>query len=333
MRTRIAAIAAAALLALGGGAATARAQPKAPGTDYPNRPVRIVVALAPGGNADINARLVAGALSARLGQQFVVENRPSGGGTVAFETVAQTPPDGYTLLVGALGSHALNVGLYGERLRVHPLTGVDHITISSHSAIALAVHPSLGVRTFSEFRDLLRRNPGRYDFGSSGNGTTGHIAGVLLMQMIGAQAQHVPYRGSAAAFQDLLAGRTAFQADTISFLAEHFRSGAVLGLLIATAERSPMAPEVPTAAEAGLPDYQVTTWTPWSTTLGTPMAIRRFLYEQIAEALKQPEVRERLVSLGNTIPEGMDPDRTRAFIAAEIERWTPVVRASGARVD
>ncbi len=193
----------------------ALAQPRAPGTDYPSRPVRIVVALAPGGNADINARLVAGALSSQLGQQFVVENRPSGGGTVAFETLAQAAPDGYTLLVGALGSHALNVGLYGERLRVHPLTGVDHITISSHSAIVIAVHPSMGVSTLAEFRARLAANPGRFDYGSSGNGTTGHIAAALLLHLLGVQAQHVPYRGSAAAFADLAVGRTAFQADTI----------------------------------------------------------------------------------------------------------------------
>lgn len=314
-------------------AGIAQAQPRAPGTDYPNRPVRIVVALAPGGNADINARVVAGALSAQTGQQFLVENRLSGGGTVAFETVAQTAPDGYTLLVGALGSHTLNVGLYGERLRVHPLTGVDHITISSHSAIALAVHPSLNVRTLAEFRDLLTRNPGKYDYGSSGNGTTGHIAGAMLMQLLGVQAQHVPYRGSAAAFADLAAGRTAFQADTISFLSEHFRAGSVRGVVIATPERSPMAPEVPTSAEAGLPAYQATTWTPWSATLGTPLPIRTFLYEQIAQALAAPTVRDRLLQLGNTIPEGMTPERTRAFIAAEIEKWVPIVRATGARVD
>jgi tripartite-type tricarboxylate transporter receptor subunit TctC len=323
-----------ALLALAGVAqAQGQPQPRAPGTDYPNRPVRVVVALAPGGNADLNARLVAGALSSQLGQQFVVENRPSGGGTVAFETVAQTAPDGYTLLVGALGSHTLNVGLYGERLRVHPLTGVDHITISSHSAIALAVHPSLNVRTLAEFRELLLRNPGKYDYGSSGNGTTGHIAGAMLVQLLGVQAQHVPYRGSAAAFADLSAGRTAFQADTISFLSEHFRAGTVRGLVIATPERSPMAPEVPTSAEAGLPAYQATTWTPWSATLGTPLPIRQFLYEQIAEALKTPAVHDRLIQLGNTIPEGMTPERTRAFIAAEIEKWVPIVRATGARVD
>lgn len=311
----------------------ASAQPRAPGTDYPNRPVRVVVALAPGGNADINARLVSTALSQRLGQQFVVENRPSGGGTVAFETVAQTPPDGYTLLVGALGSHTLNVGLYGDRLRVHPLTGVDHVTISSHSAIVLVVNNNFPARTLAEFRQQVGANPGRFDFGSSGNGTTGHIAAALMLHLMGVQAQHVPYRGSAAAFQDLLAGRTSFQADTISFVTEPIRTGQVRGLVIATPERSPMIPDVPTAAEAGLPDFQATTWTPWSTTLGTPLPIRQFLYEQIAEVLKQPDVRERLIQLGNTIPEGMTPDATRAFIAAEIEKWVPVVRATGARVD
>jgi tripartite-type tricarboxylate transporter receptor subunit TctC len=322
------------LLALAGTAPReVHAQPRAPGTDYPNRPVRIVVALAPGGNADLNARLVATQLSAQLGQQFVVENRPSGGGTVAFETVAATPPDGYTLLVGALGSHTLNVGLYGDRLRVHPLTGVDHITISSHSAIAVAVHPGLGVKTLAEFRALLAANPGKYDYGSSGNGTTGHIAGAMLVHLLGVQAQHVPYRGSAAAFTDLAAVRTAFQADTISFLSDHFKAGTVRGIVIATPERSPMAPDVPTSAEAGLPEYQATTWTPWSTTLGTPMAIRQFLYEQIAEALRARAVRERLIQLGNTVPEGMTPEKTRAFIASEIERWVPIVKATGARVD
>lgn len=319
-----------ALLLLAG---PALAQPRAPGTDYPNHPVRVVVALAPGGNADLNARLVATQLSAQLGQQFIVENRPSGGGTVAFETVAATPPDGYTLLVGALGSHTLNVGLYGERLRVHPLTGVDHITISSHSAMAVAVHPSLNVRTLAEFTALLKANPGKYDYGSSGNGTTGHIAGAMLVALLGVEAQHIPYRGSAAAFTDLAAGRTAFQVDTISFLSDHIRAGTVRGLIIATPERSPMAPEVPTSAEAGLPAYQATTWTPWSTTLGTPEPIRQFLYEQIAEALHTPAVRDRLLQLGNTIPEGMTPERTRAFIASEIDRWVPIVRATGARVD
>ena len=322
-------IAAALALAIG----TAQAQPRAPGTDYPDHPVRVIVALAPGGNADINARVVAGQLSAQLGQQFVVENRPSGGGTVAFETLAAAAPDGYTLLVGALGSHALNIGLYGDRLRVNPLTGVDHITISSSSAIAVAVNPALPVRTLAEFAALLRANPGRYDYGSSGNGTTGHIAGAMLLQLLGVQAQHVPYRGSAAAFTDLAAGRTAFQADTISFLAEPLKAGTVRGLVIATPERSPLAPDLPTSTEAGLPAYQATTWTPWSATLGTPAPIRQFLYEQIAEALREPAVRDRLTGLGNTIPKGMTPERTRAFIASEIDRWVPLVRATGARVD
>ena len=318
----------AALLAL-----PAWAQPKAPGTDYPNKPVRVIVAFAAGGNADINARLISTALSQQLGQQFVVENRPSGGGTVAFETIAQTPPDGYTLLVGALGSHTLNVGLYGDRLRIHPLTGVDHITISSHSPIVLATHPSMNVRTLAEFRAAVAAGGGNVLYGSSGNGSTGHISSALLLHLLGVPATHVPYRGSAAAFQDLMAGRISFQSDTISFLAEHIKNGTVNGIVIATPERSPMAPDVPTSAEAGLPAFQATTWTPWSATLGTPLPIRQFLYEQIAIALRKPEVRDRLIQLGNTIPDGMTPDATRAFIASEIDKWVPIVRATGARVD
>ncbi|MES2709973.1 MAG: tripartite tricarboxylate transporter substrate binding protein [Pseudomonadota bacterium] len=308
----------------------ASAQPRL--GEYPSRPVRVLVALAAGGNADINARLVSTALSARLGQQFVVENRPSGGGIVAFGELARSAPDGHTLLVGALGSHALNVGLY-RTLAVHPLTGVDHITISSHSAIAVAVHPSLGVTTLAEFRDLLKSRPGQFTYGSSGNGTTGHIAGAMLVSLLGVEAVHVPYRGSAAAFTDLAGGRTAFQADTISFLADHVRAGTVRGVVIATPTRSPMAPSVPTSAEAGLPAYQATTWTPWSATLGTPLPVRQFLYERIAEVLKLPEVRDRLISVGNTIPDGMNPEATRAFIASEIDRWVPIVRATGASVD
>jgi tripartite-type tricarboxylate transporter receptor subunit TctC len=328
MKKRFLLAAMAALMAL-----PAWAQPKAPGTDYPNRPVRVIVAFAAGGNADINARLISTALSQQLGQQFVVENRPSGGGTVAFETIAQTPPDGYTLLVGALGSHTLNVGLYGDRLRIHPLTGVDHITISSHSPIVLATHPSMNVRTLAEFRAAVAAGGGNVLFGSSGNGSTGHISSALLLHLLGVPATHVPYRGSAAAFQDLMAGRISFQSDTISFLAEHIKNGTVNGIVIGTPERSPMAPDVPTSAEAGLPAFQATTWTPWSATLGTPLPIRQFLYEQIAIALRKPEVRDRLIQLGNTIPDGMTPEATRAFIASEIDKWVPIVRATGARVD
>jgi tripartite-type tricarboxylate transporter receptor subunit TctC len=328
MKKRLLLAAMAALMAL-----PAWAQPKAPGTDYPNRPVRVIVAFAAGGNADINARLISTALSQQLGQQFVVENRPSGGGTVAFETIAQTPPDGYTLLVGALGSHTLNVGLYGDRLRIHPLTGVDHITISSHSPIVVATHPSMNVRTLAEFRAAVAAGGGNVLYGSSGNGSTGHISSALLLHLLGVPATHVPYRGSAAAFQDLMAGRISFQSDTISFLAEHIKNGTVNGIVIGTPERSPMAPDVPTSAEAGLPAFQATTWTPWSATLGTPLPIRQFLYEQIAIALRKPEVRDRLIQLGNTIPDGMTPEATRAFIASEIDKWVPIVRATGARVD
>jgi tripartite-type tricarboxylate transporter receptor subunit TctC len=322
----------AALGALILGAGAAAAQPRAPGSDYPNRPVRIIVAFAAGGNADINARLIGTALSGQIGQQFVVENRPSGGGVVALDTVAKSPPDGYTLLVGALGTHGLSPGLY-RNLPVHPLIGLDHITINSLSPLVLAIHPSLPARNFAEFRALLAANPGRYNFGSSGNGSTGHIAAVMLVHMMGVRAQHVPYRGSAAAFTDLAAGRTAFQVDTVSFLESHIREGTVRGLFVATPERSPMLPDLPTSAEAGIPDYIASTWTPWSAPLGTPLPIRQFLYEQIQVALETPSVRDRLVQLGNVVTTGYTPERTRAFIAAEIERWAPIIRVSGATID
>ena len=311
-------------------ATPALAQPRA--GDYPNRPVRVVVALAPGGDADINALLVSAALSDALGQQFIVENRPSGGGVVAMETVGRAAPDGYTLLVGALGSHALNVGLY-RNLPVHPLTGLDHITISSESAMVVAVHPSTGWRNLTEMRTALLARPNHYTFGSSGNGTTGHIAAALLLSQMGVTAQHIPYRGSAAAFADLSAGRIQFQADTISFLEQHIRAGTVNGLVIGTPIRSPMTPDVPTAAEAGFPGFQATTWTPWSSAIGTPPAILEFLQQQIAAQLAAGPVRERILALGNTIPDNMTPTRTRAFIAAEIEKWVPIVRATGATVD
>ncbi|WPB83975.1 Bug family tripartite tricarboxylate transporter substrate binding protein [Sediminicoccus rosea] len=310
----------------------ALAQPRAPGTDYPNRPVRVVVALAPGGNADINARLVSTALGNALGQQFIVENRPSGGGVVAMETVGRAAPDGYTLLVGALGSHALNVGLY-RNLPVHPLTGLDHITISSESAMVVVAHPSTGWRSLADMRAALLARPNHYTFGSSGNGTTGHIASALLLSQMGVTAQHIPYRGSAASFADLSAGRLQFQTDTISFVEQHVRSGTVTGLAIGTNTRSPMLPDVPTAAEAGVPGFQATTWTPWSSAIGTPPVILEFLQQQIAAQLAAGPVRERILALGNTIPENMTPVRTRAFIAAEIEKWVPIVRATGATVD
>ncbi len=300
--------------------------------EYPSRPVRVIVALAPGGNADINARAVSAALSSLMGQQFVVENRPAAGGTVAVTDVARAAPDGYTLLVGALGSHVLNVGLYRNQA-VNPITDLAHITISSESAMVVAAHPSLGVRNLAEFRAALAARPGVVPFGSSGNGTTGHIAGMLLLHTLGVTAQHVPYRGSAPAFVDLQAGRMMFQTDTISFLQEHIRAGTVVGIVNGGAARSATLPDLPTGAEAGIPGFVATTWTPWSAPAGTPPAVLELLSARIRQVLSEGPVRERLLGLGNTIPADMTPARTQAFIRAEAEKWLPIVRATGASLD
>jgi tripartite-type tricarboxylate transporter receptor subunit TctC len=318
----------------GGSAARAQgaAPPRAAGTDYPSRPVRVVVAFAAGGNADITARLISGALSAQTGQQFVVENRPGGGGVVALQALAQAPPDGHTLFVGGISTHALNLGLY-KNLPVHTLTGVENITVSSLAPMALVVHPALPARTLGEFRDLLRREPGRLQYASPGSGSAGHIAAALLLQQLGGEGLHVPYRGSAPAFNDLLAGRIDFVVETVSFVAPHVRQGAVRALLVGAKERSALMPEAPSAPEAGLPQYEATTWTPWSAPQGTPAPIVRFLYEQIQVALRSEEVAAKLREIGNEPMPGMDPERTRAFIAAEIDKWVPIVRATGATID
>lgn len=193
--------------------------------------------------------------------------------------------------------------------------------------------PALPAATLAEFRDLLRRERGRFQYGSSGNGSTGHIAAALLLHQLGVEALHVPYRGSAPAFSDLAAGRTDFQVDTVSFLAPHLKQGTVRGLVIGARERSPLLPEVPSAPEAGLPQYEATTWTPWSAPKGTPAPVVRFLYEQIQVALGGEEVLGKLRQLGNEAMPGLTPERTRDFITGEIEKWLPVVRATGATVD
>ena len=299
---------------------------------WPAKPITVVVGSPAGSAPDTYARTVAEHMSRTLGQPMIVENKAGAGANIAAEMVAKSKPDGYTILVGALSTHALNLGLY-KTLPAHPLTGVENITVSSLSPLLLAVKPALPAATLAEFRDLLRRERGRFQYGSSGNGSTGHIAAALLLHQLGVEALHVPYRGSAPAFSDLAAGRTDFQVDTVSFLAPHLRQGTVRGLVIGARERSPLLPEVPSAPEAGLPQYEASTWTPWSAPKGTPAPVVRFLYEQIQVALRGEEVLARLRQLGNEAMPGLTPERTRDFIAAEIEKWLPIVRATGATVD
>jgi tripartite-type tricarboxylate transporter receptor subunit TctC len=313
-------------------ATRAQGSSRAPGTDYPSKPVQVICSLAAGGNADITARLISGALSAQTGQQFLVENRPSGGGLVALQALASAAPDGYTLFVGALSSHALNVGLY-RNLPVHPLHDIEQVTISSTSPLALAVRAGFPARDVRSFRDVLHGKPGECTYGSSGNGTTGHIAAALLCQQLGVRAQHIPYRGSAAAFSDLSGGRIDFQVDTVSFLAPQRRADGPQVLMIGAKQRSPMMPEVPSAPESGLPEYESQTWTPWSAPKSTPAPILQFLYEQIQLALVRDDVLGRLRQLGNDPMPGMTPEKSRRFVASEIERWVPIVRASGAAID
>ncbi|NBS45021.1 MAG: tripartite tricarboxylate transporter substrate binding protein [Acetobacteraceae bacterium] len=308
------------------------AQPKAPGTDYPNKPVRVIVAFAAGGNADINARLISTALSQQLGQQFVVENRPSGGGTVAFETIAQTPPDGYTLLVGALGSHTLNVGLYGDRLRIHPLTGVDHITITSHSPIVLATHPSMNVRTLAEFRAAVAAGGGNVLYGSSGNGTAPHLSGELFNLMSGAKLVHVPYKGSPQAVTDLLAGRVQVMFSPASSVLQHIKTGSLRALASTGLTRTAAAADLPTVSESGLNGFESSVWFGLMAPQATPQDIVLKLNRELQRALASAELKAQFAGQGIDAMPGT-PEQFAAWVRQETAKWARVIQASGAKVD
>lgn len=299
----------------------------------PSQPVRVIVPFAPAGNADVVARLVAGALSTVLGVPMPVENRHSGGGIAGMRAVAAAPPDGHTIMVGALATHALSLGLYSN-FPLHPLDDFLNVTISCiHGGSLLAIGRSMPAQTLDELRDELRRSPGRYNWGSSGVGTTTHIAGSMLVHLLNVQAQHVPFRGSSASITELIAGRLDFTIDSIDIMAPAVRRGDLKAVLVTGDRRSPLLPEIPTAAEAGLPELQIATWTPWSLPKGTPPAIVERFYDAFQRVLTDPDLVARLAQRGNYATPGMTPHQTRTFIASEIARWVPLVRASGATVD
>jgi tripartite-type tricarboxylate transporter receptor subunit TctC len=299
----------------------------------PSGPVRVVVPFAAGGNADITARLIATDLSPLLGVPMVVENRHSGGGIVAMRTVAAAPPDGQTILVGALSTHALNVALYTD-YPVNPLTDFAHVTITCINGGSLvAVNRNFPARNLPEMREVLRASPGRYNWSSPGVGTTAQVAGAMLVHLLGVEAQHVPFRGSAASVTELLAGRVDFTVDSIDLMAAAVNAGDLKAIMVTGDRRSAALPNVPTAEEAGLAALQIATWTPWSLPKGSSPAIVDAFYEKFQAVIEDPGIVARLAERGNFATPGLTPARTREFIAAEIAKWTPLVRASGARVE
>jgi tripartite-type tricarboxylate transporter receptor subunit TctC len=259
----------------------------------------------------------------------VVENRPGAGTAIAAELVAKAAPDGYTLMLGTVSSHAINPAL-NPKLPFDPLRDFTPIAPVASIPFALLVHPSVPARTVPELIGYARSKPGKLDYSSAGSGTSNHLAGELFEAMTGTYMVHIPYRGSAPALQDLVAGRVSVMFDLVLTAAPHVRSGAVRGLAVTGAKRSAALPDLPTIAESGLPGYEVSAWFAVFGPAGLPRPVVDRLNAEIARALAEPDLRQRLASQGaETL--ACSPDEFAAYLKAEIAKWDKVVRDAGVR--
>jgi tripartite-type tricarboxylate transporter receptor subunit TctC len=320
----------AALIGLALAAFCTQAVPAA-GTEYPERPVHLIVPFPPGGGADNLARTIMPRVSQALGKPIVIENKPGAGGNVGAEYVARSAPDGYTLLYGTNGTHSINASLY-RNLRFDPQK--DFVPVSRMTSIAamLIVNPALPALSTAQLIEYARANPGKLNFASAGNGTTSHLAGELFKSMAGIDIVHVPYRGGALAITDLIGGQVQMMIDVMPNAYPLAREGRVRGIAVSTARRVPNAPELPTIDESGLPGFEVTAWDGVLAPAGTPAPVVARLNAAIREALADPQVVEALLARGAQ-PVAGSPDEFARHIATNTEKWARVVKASGAKID
>ncbi|QCI65438.1 tripartite tricarboxylate transporter substrate-binding protein [Phreatobacter stygius] len=295
---------------------------------FPNRAITMVVPFAAGGTTDIIARIMAEHMSRTLGQSIVVENVAGAGGTTGSLRVARAAPDGYTLIMGNMGTHSASVGLY-PNLAYDPRTDFEPVMNAAGTPMMIAAHKDFPARTLAEMIALLKADPSRYNYGHGGVGSTSHLTCVFFHHLIGAPVQHVPFRGSGPALAALLGKQLDYVCDqTVTIIPQ------LSGLntyVIATPARSPAAPDVPTAAEAGLPAFQVVGWNAMFAPKGTPREIIDRLNVAGRAALADESVRKRLLELGCEIPDaaGQTAQALGAHVRAEVDKWTPVIKAAG----
>jgi tripartite-type tricarboxylate transporter receptor subunit TctC len=297
--------------------------------DYPTRPVRIVIPLSPGGTTDVPGRMVAQKLSGTLGQQFFVENKAGAGGIIGSDFVAKAKPDGYTLLLTA-SPFVIAPHVY-KSMPYNALTDFAPVIRIATGPYVLVVHPSLGVKSVKELIALAKQQPGKIDFASSGNGGAQHLVTELFMYMAGIKLNHVPYKGSGPAQQDLMSGiiKVSFVGTPIAI--PHMKSGRLNALGVSTAKRSPEMPEVPTIAEAGLPGYEATVWIGMLAPAGTPSEIVAKLNGEIGKLIRTDDVKRLLAPTGME-PNPDTPAQFGAYLKADYDKWGKVVRDSGATV-
>ena len=302
------------------------------GQSWPSKPVHIVVPYAPGGPVDVSARLLAARLQPDLGQPVVVDNKPGAGGNLGADFVAKSAPDGHTLVMGAIATHAINPALY-PKIPYDPLRDFRHIALVVQVPNILVVNNDLPARTVPELIALLKAQPGKLDFASGSTGSTGHLAGELFKQLTGTDMVHVPYKGSAPATADLLAGRVHLMFDNLASALPNVRAGKVRALAVTTARRSGFVPDLPTLDESGLKGFDMTTWWGVMGPAGMPEAAVTRLSNEIHKALQDPQMAERLRAMGSELPTVRTPAQFTAFVEREAKVYGELVRRSGAKVD
>ena len=296
---------------------------------YPARPVRIIVGFPPGGPTDIAARPIGQWLSERLGQQFVIENRPGAGSNIGTEAVVRSPPDGYTLLL-AYSSNAINATLY-DKLNFNFIRDIAPVAGISRETTVMVVHPSFPAKTVAEFIAYAKANPGKINFASGGNGTPPHVVGELFKITTGVNLVHVPYRGGAPAVAELLGGQVQVMFASPSISVEHVRAGKLRALAVTTATRSAALPDVPTVGDF-LPGFEASVWLGIGAPKNTPAEIIEKLNREVNAALADPKMKARLADLGSTVLGGSPSDFGR-LIADETEKWGKVIRAANIKAE
>jgi tripartite-type tricarboxylate transporter receptor subunit TctC len=310
------------------GCALAAAQTNAAEQAYPTRPVRLVVALAAGGPTDVVMRVVATKLSEQLGQQMVVDNRPAVGGSIAGEIVSQAPPDGYTLFAGANGTIAIAPNLFAK-LPFSVSRDLTPVALIGNSPLAVMVHPSVPAQSMKDLLALAKAKPGAINYGSSGQGGTGHLATELLCLMANLKMTHVPYKGAGPSLIGLVGGEIDLMISGLASGLAYIKQKQVRALAVTSVKRLPQVPEVPTVAET-VPGYEAGSWYAILTRAGTPRPIIDRLNREVATAIRSPDVNSKLVS-GGVDPEPLTPEQLGQKIRIETERWGKVVKAAGVK--
>jgi len=298
---------------------------------YPNRPVRVIIPFPPGGTLDAVGRMLAQKLSEQMGQPFVIENKPGGNGVIGAELVAKGPSDGYTLLIGTVGIHAINGALY-EKLSYDPIADFTPICFLASTPNVLIVSKQLGVKSLKELIALAKAKPNNLTFGSSGTGTSIHMSGELFKDLAGVEIRHIPYRGRAQSLPDLVSGRISMLFDNLSSALPLIKNNEVIALGVTTLKRSPSAPEIPTLAEQGLKGFEAVSWFSLVAPAKLPKEIQQRLNQLSLQTLSKPEIRAKLMG-GGLEPNPGTPEELARYIQQESTKWRKIVQQSGAKAE